>query len=552
MRHNCPNRLTPNLSTFSVNTAHELLGMFCVSGLIPFSQFDNKYLRQLFNNLGWNPPCSESLNRIILTELVRKIAFAIAVKIQSYNVSSLSLTMDLWSSKNSKFVGITALWLNDSWDFDDALLGMIPCALNDEFVISNEEIKRIYDVIDKIFKFIDKVSTITIDNGADIISFAQSVNKPFIRCGAHCLQLAIFDALNTEEIFLLLAKVKYIAKSIKKSIKYQTILQQAWPGYARSKNIKVKNFSQIPISCRTRWNSTYEMLESFLAYYDFLEFVFGLQWPKNWFLFSEANLKILNIVRGLLMPLADVNLDMQQKKIPSIPLVVPKLVKILVGFHEKTEYYANNDIYHTFKVTTYKSVLEYLNYLLDSPIILGILFLHPNLQNFTFLQPLINLELELVNYTVEELRNKAEVWIKSEMGKIKPKISNIIEPEFIGNYFEDLDKVFDFSASKKNKSNQPPTINLTELINTELAIYKTITLSVGINLLEFWKNMEKLPILSKVANKWLTTPISSADVERCFSIATKICTSDRSCLSDENIGQLHFLYCNQKIFNSSN
>lgn len=551
MRHICPNRLTPNLSTFNINTAHELLGMFCVSGLIPFSQFDNKYLRQLFTNLGWNPPCSESLNRIILTGLVKKIAFAIAVKVQSYNVPSISLTMDLWSSKTSKFVGITALWLNDNWDFDDAILGMIPCSFNEEYVISNEEIKRIYNEIDKIFKFNEKVSTITIDNGADIISFAQSVNKPFLRCGAHCLQLAIFDALDTEEIFLLLAKVKYIAKSIKKSIKFQTILQQAWPGYARSKNIAVKNYSQITISCRTRWNSTYEMLESFLAYYDFLEFVFGLQWPKNWFLFSEANLKILNIVRGLLMPLAEVNLDMQQKKIPSIPLVIPKLVKILVGFYEKSEYYANNDTYHTFKETTYKSVLEYLNYLLDSPIILGILFLHPNLQNLSFLQPLIDLELELVTYDVENLKNKAEQWIKLEMEKVKPRINNTIEPEFIGNYFEDLDKVFDFTASKKNKANQPTTFNLQDLINKELLIFKNIALSEAINLLEFWKNMEKLPILAKVANKWLTTPISSADVERCFSIATKICTSDRSCLSDENVGQLHFLYCNQKFFNSN-
>ena len=189
--------------------------------------------------------------------------------------------------------------------------------------------------------------------------------------------------------------------------------------------------------------------------------------------------------------------------------------------------------------------------MLDSPIILGILFLHPNLQNLSFLQPLIDLELELVTYDVENLKNKAEQWIKLEMEKVKPRIKNTIEPEFIGNYFEDLDKVFDFTASKKNKANQPTTFNLQDLINKELLIFKNIALSEAINLLEFWKNMEKLPILAKVANKWLTTPISSADVERCFSIATKICTSDRSCLSDENVGQLHFLYCNQKFFNSN-
>lgn len=274
--------------------------MFCISGLIPFTQFDNPYLKKLFQSLGWNSPCAETLSRVIITQLVSKIAFQVNSQLHQNNFLSIFLTMDLWSSSNSKYVGITGNWLDDNWNPKEAIFGMLPCTFDEDFVITADEIRRIYLEIIKLYNIHDKVTCITIDNGSDIISFAEKINKPFIRCGCHCLQLGIEDAFQQEEIFILLAKVKFIAKSIKNSIKLQAIINESWVGYAASKNIKVKKFTEIPIANSTRWNSTYEMLESFLAYYDFLITTFYERWPKNWFLFSEHRLIQLNLVRGFL------------------------------------------------------------------------------------------------------------------------------------------------------------------------------------------------------------------------------------------------------------
>ena len=62
----------------------------------------------------------------------------------------------------------------------------------------------------------------------------------------------------------------------------------------------------------------------------------------------------------------------------------------------------------------------------------------------------------------------------------------------------------------------------------------------------FWlENRLKFPILAEVAHEVLRIPLSSSPVERLFSIAGKVFTPDRCCLTDARFQELMLIIrCN--------
>lgn len=274
MRHTCPNRLNPNFS-HSIDKVNDLLGLYFATSCTPINQLNNIYLKMLFNELGWISPCPDVLTKSILKNLVKRISFRINDKLRSCNI--LYLTMDLWSSYNSKFVGITGLWTDSTWKVEKVNLGMIPCQFDENYIISSDEIKRIFTEIYQLYGLQNKIGCVTIDNGKDVISFAEKIGLPFFRCGAHCMQLGINDAMENEFIKDLLKKIRVIAKSIKNSPKYKAVLTQCWAGYARMKKLEVPNYVQIPLSNKTRWNSTYYMLETFFSWVNLLSILLSIR-----------------------------------------------------------------------------------------------------------------------------------------------------------------------------------------------------------------------------------------------------------------------------------
>ena len=546
MRHNCSKRITPNYSSYARDDLSMLYGMFMVTGLISFEQTQNKYFQRFLELLNFNPPCSEGLSRVVLRNLVKKIVVQLYKKLNN-SCKTIHLTMDLWSSNSCKYVGITGSWLKLDWTSDSCVLGMFPCVLDDSFVISALEIKRIFDEVVELYQINRKIYSITIDNGQDMISFSNQTGVPFFRCGAHCLQLGIKDLLNTEYISGLLLKVKFIVKTISNSIKLQVTLSKSWPGYAISNKIDVDTFTQIPKSNSTRWNSTYYMLESFLSYWDFILFVFPIEnWPKNWHAFSEAQLRELNLIRSCLEPLTVANLDLQKKNIPTITKVIPLLVEILLKFITLEEKFNANEIYKDFKALVYKNVIEYLQHLFESNIIIGILYLHPGLKDFEWCRNLSDLK---IIPPPNELSITGKLWVKSEMTKEK-NIPLNSKPTPPNNFFANIDDNYSFQVSNRFRNIVPSLVNNNPItiISNELNAYDVINIDPKICALEYWKNCRAFPYISSVAMKWILLPLSSADVERCFSVSTRINTKTRTSLSSEHVSQIHFIHCNQHFF----
>jgi len=84
-------------------------------------------------------------------------------------------------------------------------------------------------------------------------------------------------------------------------------------------------------------------------------------------------------------------------------------------------------------------------------------------------------------------------------------------------------------------------------INNEVVIYESYP-QVGIdtNVLSWWKmQKDTLPILSKMARKYLSVPATSVPSESLFSKAGIISSGNRSSISPKVLRELLFLHKNQ-------
>ena len=83
---------------------------------------------------------------------------------------------------------------------------------------------------------------------------------------------------------------------------------------------------------------------------------------------------------------------------------------------------------------------------------------------------------------------------------------------------------------------------LTEQVKREMTSYKNLDkLPMTSNPLEFWKNHDDLPLLSRMAKTYFCVQATSVASERVFSTSGDIVSATRSCLTCEAVNSLVFL-----------
>ena len=81
-----------------------------------------------------------------------------------------------------------------------------------------------------------------------------------------------------------------------------------------------------------------------------------------------------------------------------------------------------------------------------------------------------------------------------------------------------------------------------EVAHREVANYVALGPAQDCHPLEWWKeNCQKLPLLAKLAKKYLCIPATSAPSERALSLAGYIVNQRRACLLPEHVNMLVFL-----------
>ncbi len=104
------------------------------------------------------------------------------------------------------------------------------------------------------------------------------------------------------------------------------------------------------------------------------------------------------------------------------------------------------------------------------------------------------------------------------------------------------------TTAKKNRSAAPGSemLSIQDKVDAEIKLYLFLTaVNADDDPLAWWKaHVEEMPMLSKLARKYLCIPATSVPLERVFSTSGHILTPQRSRLSSEHVNMLTFLHFN--------
>ncbi|KAL0309079.1 UNVERIFIED_CONTAM: Zinc finger BED domain-containing protein RICESLEEPER 2 [Sesamum radiatum] len=182
----------------------------------------------------------------------------------------IAITTDMWTSSNNKgFMAVTGHFIDDNWTLQNCILRFlyVPAPHTAE-VLADTLFEAVMDWnIDR------KVSTITVDNctinDAMINHLLQKLptrDMPLdgkvlhMRCCAHILNLIVKDGLDI---------IGSSIERIRDSVIYWTASPSRVEKFEKTaRQVPVNCTKKLCLDCKTRWNSTYLMLETAIIYKD--------------------------------------------------------------------------------------------------------------------------------------------------------------------------------------------------------------------------------------------------------------------------------------------
>jgi hypothetical protein len=169
----------------------------------------------------------------------------------------------MWTSDNgAPYMVLTAHWIDSEWNLKHVIIAFQRFSHPHTGVQIQEITLKIFQE----FSIATKASTITIDNGANQVAGMKllstrlsndlQIDFNIIRCGAHTIALVVNAGL--KKLQPTIDKVRAFVVEIRRSPKKEQELLD----FAKKLQVKYKKLIR---NVKTRWNSTYSMLESFLT-----------------------------------------------------------------------------------------------------------------------------------------------------------------------------------------------------------------------------------------------------------------------------------------------
>lgn len=234
----------------------------------PFSIVDHAGFREYSKNL---QPLFKMVGRTTITndcvkifEEEKKKLYATFDQLQC----RFSLTSDMWTSiQNKGYMSLTCHYIDDGWKLQKRIIAFIHVeAPHTALTISKVILERLYKWnIDR------KIMSIALDNcstnDAMVRDLKEKLNTKLVangdffhvRCSAHIINLIVQEAIDN---------IKHVISKVRESVKHvksSTLRWQQFKEVASQVRAPCKN---VVLDVRTRWNSTYEMLDTALEFKD--------------------------------------------------------------------------------------------------------------------------------------------------------------------------------------------------------------------------------------------------------------------------------------------
>ncbi|KAJ3689916.1 hypothetical protein LUZ61_019080 [Rhynchospora tenuis] len=246
----------------------EMLAYIIVGHELPFMFSEYSLFRRymLYNNPLW-----QKVSRTTITKECMRVVESERGKLKKVfkDVEKVSLTSDCWTSNRTVgYMCITTHYIDSDWNLQKRIITFKDLSPPH----SGEVISDAILVAIRKWGIEDKIGTVTLDNAsnndkaASLLRFSFEAREKLhfqgyffhIRCCAHILNLVVQDGLGKIDGCLSKIRegVKYLKKSSSRFVKFGEIATQLGICTKRSLCIDVK----------TRWNSTYHMLDVAIHY----------------------------------------------------------------------------------------------------------------------------------------------------------------------------------------------------------------------------------------------------------------------------------------------
>jgi hypothetical protein len=238
------------------NEHTKYLIQWLICDLQPFTVVDNSYFRAFINHFcpRYTIPERHQVKDYIIDAFNNR---RVNIIHELHQIEGkCSLTADMWTSiNNESFLGLTIHYVDSNWCLRNFLLDIIPFTTNHSGINIAQEILRVLDE----FQISDKIIALTTDNESAMLVCGREIAKTFdssifshYRCAAHVLNLAVKQGL--ELVSDPIDRVHELMVKIKDS----TLLYNKLRTFCDLKEIK--RLKPV-LNVKTRWNSTYYMLE---------------------------------------------------------------------------------------------------------------------------------------------------------------------------------------------------------------------------------------------------------------------------------------------------
>ena len=461
----------------------------------PFKVVEGKAFQNMISSFDPNfqLPTRNSIKKFIVKsfEKRKKLIIEYIKKISG----KVSLTTDLWSSLNNEsFLGITIHFIDESWVLRHFTLDI----LQFKGAHTGQSIAdKIYEVLVE-FGLENKTVSMTTDNASNVILSARILATKFdhefthYRCVAHILNIIVTAGLNAIKVPI--KKLRKLIKMIRKSTKMLEELENL-------AKIDHQNFLRPVLDCKTRWNSTYNMLNRACILKEKIQMLAVKYNTLNSFLPTLTEWELFNDLDQFLEPFNKATIDLSTQSHPTIGHSRVILLAIKIDLDaDRGQDSLLKDMIEPMKekFTSYYEILKGLSHIAA--------FLDPRYKNYCFPNMSDDEVLLPIRQKLEEQQ------LLSTTTRPTPRVSTFLQ---------------------KLKA----TRNVHDVVDDEVSKYwNSNEADESIHPLEWWKtHSTEYPNLSKLALDYLCIQASSVPCEQLFSIAGQVLCKSRNRLTGESV-----------------
>ena len=426
-------------------------------------------------------------------------------------LSSYTLTCDNWTDvTNQSYLGVTIHYLGADCEMKNGHLGVLPLDKNHTSDYLHDSLLK---VMEDFHVDSNKVKAVVSDSAANIRSAVIKLvgSNRQLPCFAHILSHLVPNALQSiQSAIEIITKVKKIVKLIRHSIVASDELRRLQKRDGKTDGTVLKFIQDV----ETRWNTTYYMLERFLALEEYVYSVTSKcsNMPD---MLSRIEILVLKDLVALMSPVASVITEISGENYPTCSVMIPIIHCMTAAI---TDFVTATEIGNEFKAKLLNRINNKFHHLESTPILAISTILDPRFKRLYFKTALA------ASNAIQDIDSQLR---KISGYKTRKAIEN---DQDVNNTKSSTPNLWHFHDNLVMKNREVADV---ESLNLELKQYlHQPVINRSENAFKHWESLKPaFPTLSKLALQYLSIISTSVPCERLFSHAGNVKTDNRSRLT---------------------